>query len=514
MATDIIQAHDTSSPSSYDRDSKTPVQTVLEDSGYVDPKEERAFVWRLDLGFLVIGFLGYMFKYIDQTNISNAYVSGMKEDLSLYGNELNFFTTYFNIGYIIMLWPSCIIISHIGPSKWLPACEVIWGMLTCCLSVVTNHNQVWIIFQSTNSFKQLTVYQVYGLRFLIGFFEGTTWPAYFTMISQWYLPHEVALRMSLYNIAQPAGAMISGAMQGGLSTNMEGVLGRAGWRWAFIINGVCTIAVALVAFFLLPGYPESPNRLAKFYLKPRHIEIALARARRVNRKPQIGITPKSFLRCFTFWQLWAIGIAWPIGGNFTPSNYYNLWLKSLKNPDGTKKYTVAMLNYLPIIGQAAQLAAEVIYSSASDYFGKRLPFLLVHSTVNITSLAILIVRPKNEQLYMAGWYMNYTGAVSMMLLCSWASENLPHEPQVRTVLFASGTLFAYLLSAFVPLAAYPASEAPNWRIGAKLYVGFATFAVFLYIAIYFGFRWEKKRAKKQGQLTTGTNKDDAEPGSE
>lgn len=38
-----------------------------------------------------------------------------------------------------------------------------------------------------------------------------------------------------------------------------------------------------------------------------------------------------------------------------------------------------MLNYLPIIGQAAQLAAEVLYSSASDYFGKRLPFLFVHS---------------------------------------------------------------------------------------------------------------------------------------
>ena len=55
--------------------------------GYVDPKEERAFVsqllhcavrarqltdwkvWKLDLWFLTIGFLGYMFKYIDQTNI-------------------------------------------------------------------------------------------------------------------------------------------------------------------------------------------------------------------------------------------------------------------------------------------------------------------------------------------------------------------------------------------------------------------------------------------------------------
>jgi ACS family pantothenate transporter-like MFS transporter len=60
--------------------------------------------------------------------------------------------------------------------------------------------------------------------------------------------------MSLYNIAQPTGAMLSGAMQGALSTNLEGVLGRSGWRWAFIINGVCTIFVALIAFFLLPGY--------------------------------------------------------------------------------------------------------------------------------------------------------------------------------------------------------------------------------------------------------------------
>lgn len=38
-----------------------------------------------------------------------------------------------------------------------------------------------------------------------------------------------------------------------------------------------------------------------------------------------------------------------------------------------------MLNYLPIIGQAAQLVAEVLYSSASDYFRTRLPFLFLHA---------------------------------------------------------------------------------------------------------------------------------------
>ncbi|KAK7397767.1 hypothetical protein QQX98_012859 [Neonectria punicea] len=69
-----------------------------------------------------------------------------------------------------------------------------------------------------------------------------------------------------------------------------------------------------------------------------------------------------------------------------------------------------MLNYLPMIGQAAQSVAEIVYSGASDYFRSRLPFLYLHSTINITSLAILIARPKSEQVYMAGWYLNYTGA--------------------------------------------------------------------------------------------------------
>lgn len=34
-------------------------------------------------------FMVIVIKYLDQQNINNAYVSGMMEDLHLYGNELN-----------------------------------------------------------------------------------------------------------------------------------------------------------------------------------------------------------------------------------------------------------------------------------------------------------------------------------------------------------------------------------------------------------------------------------------
>ncbi|EFX02194.1 pantothenate transporter [Grosmannia clavigera kw1407] len=372
---DVTRAHETGSEKG-----RTGPADRRGATGEISAKEERAFVWRLDLGLLVVGFLGYTFKYLDQTNISNAYVSGMKEELHLEGDELNYFTTYFN---------------------------------------------------------------------------------------QWYLPDEIALRMSIYNVAQPTGAMLSGAMQGSLATNLDGILGRSGWRWAFIIN------------------PERQNPLSKYYMKPRHIV-------------------KSFLRCFSFWQLWLVAIAWPIGGNTTPSGYFNLWLKSLKNPDGTKKYSVGMLNYLPIIGQAVQFVAEILFNGFSDLLGARLPFLLLHSAISITSLIILIIRPSNHHSYMAGWYLNYVGGVSTMLLCSWAATHLQSEPEVRTVLFASGTILAYLLSAFVPLAAYPAKQAPNWHIGAKLYLGFAVASTILFIVIHFAFRYEKTRQASIVPATDGT----------
>lgn len=52
--------------------------------------EERLFLFKLDGFLLTFASVGYFLKYLDQANINNAYVSGMKEDLGLYGNQLNY----------------------------------------------------------------------------------------------------------------------------------------------------------------------------------------------------------------------------------------------------------------------------------------------------------------------------------------------------------------------------------------------------------------------------------------
>lgn len=64
------------------------------------------------------------------------------------------------------------------------------------------------------------------------------------------------------------------------------------------------------------------------------------------------------------------------------------------------------------------------------------------------------------------------------------------------MLFASGTVLAYILSASIPIAAFPASEAPNWRIGSKLYLGFAVVATVVFVGIHFAFKWDDKKKAK------------------
>lgn len=76
---------------------------------------------------------------------------------------------------------------------------------------------------------------------------------------------------------------------------------------------------------------------------------------------------------------------------------------------------------------------------------------------------------------------------------AWATENLQHEPQVRTMIFASGTVLTYVMNAFIPIAAFPAVEAPNWMIGSKLYLGFTIAATLIFLAIHYRFTWEASR---------------------
>ncbi|CEN60856.1 Putative Pantothenate transporter [Aspergillus calidoustus] len=86
--------------------------------------EERRFLFKLDVALLTFATLGYFVKTLDQNNINSAFVSGMKEDLGLYKNELNYMQACWTVGYALGEIPSNLLLTRIRPRYWLPAMEV------------------------------------------------------------------------------------------------------------------------------------------------------------------------------------------------------------------------------------------------------------------------------------------------------------------------------------------------------------------------------------------------------
>lgn len=94
-------------------------------------------------------------------------------------------------------------------------------------------------------------------------------------ITLWYRRHEAQYRTALFFSA----ATIAGAFSGILAyaiEKMDGIAGVSGWSWSiitwtyhlltlivFILEGIATVLVAIMAFFLLYDFPETASFLTE-----------------------------------------------------------------------------------------------------------------------------------------------------------------------------------------------------------------------------------------------------------
>jgi hypothetical protein len=77
-----------------------------EQPGIVVPTEEEVATVnrKLDLRLLPIVFLIYMLSVLDRSNLGNAHVATLDQDIGLTGNQYSFLGTVFYIGYILFQW--------------------------------------------------------------------------------------------------------------------------------------------------------------------------------------------------------------------------------------------------------------------------------------------------------------------------------------------------------------------------------------------------------------------------
>ncbi|KAK9415374.1 putative Major facilitator superfamily (MFS) profile domain-containing protein [Seiridium unicorne] len=203
---------------------------------------------KIDLRLLPMIILMYIMNYIDRNNIAAAKLANLEKDLGLPTGSTEYQTSVsiLFVGYLLMQIPSNLFLNKIGkPAIYLPTCMIVWGTISAATAGVKNFGGL------------------IAVRFFLGFVEAAYFPGCLYFLSCWYTRKELGLRTAMLY----SGALISGAFSGlisaGITANMNGARGIAAWRWLFIIEGVATIGIAFIAYFILPNFPRTTSWLSE-----------------------------------------------------------------------------------------------------------------------------------------------------------------------------------------------------------------------------------------------------------
>lgn len=146
-----------------------------------------------------------------------------------------------------------------------------------------------------------------GLRVVLGILEAGFFPGSLYLLSTWYVRYEVHKRFSAFYVFGTLASAISGIL-GYAFTQMEGVANIRGWRWIFIMEGVISIAIAIIGFLFLVDFPEKAHLTWRF-LNEREVKWVIDR---VNRDRGDAIPEpfnlKKFSACALDIKLWCFGL--------------------------------------------------------------------------------------------------------------------------------------------------------------------------------------------------------------
>ncbi|KAJ3992821.1 major facilitator superfamily domain-containing protein [Lentinula boryana] len=418
-------------------------------------KQERSLLLKLDFFILSYTCLVYFTNYLDRSNINNAYVSGMKEDLSMEGTDFNKVLTIFTCGYIVGMIPNNLMLQILPPRIWLPLCQIVWGVLTFCTSAVTN------------------VQQLYAIRFFQGMAESSTFVGTHYILGSWYKPGELGKRSGIFTSSGLAGTLFSGVLQGAVYSNLNGVSGRSGWRWLFIIDGVITLPIAFYGFWLFPDVPATTK---VSYLSEEDRQLAITRLQGYVEVKHSPLSWKLAKRVLTRWRWYACSLLFAISGeteSFGSNNLMGQWLKAIGG------YSVEQTDYYPAGVTAFGICSTLICATWTDYTQVRWPVLVYMSGSCIFASICILIWGSPTGLKFFAYYLagaSYSGQATTF---AWANQICADDDQERAIVLASMNMWNNVVNAWWSIVFYPATDAPKFRKGmiAMIVICAATIAV-------------------------------------
>lgn len=287
----------------------------------VEQSARSKFQWRVLAPIVLLIIL----SSLDRVNISFAALQ-MNADIGIDPHAYGLAVGMFFIGYLLFQFPSTWVLTRVGARRWIAGCVGIWGSVAAAMAFVRSPEELYV------------------LRFLLGCAESGFAPGIVFYCSGWMPKRYRANTIAVTMLAIPASVIIGGPLCGWLM-GVSNPLELPGWRWMLLIEGLATVAMALVAYFIFVDKPGDARWLAQ--AEKDWIESALAAEQREAKAPASSsiktalVDPRAWLAAGV-WCTTLIG-----------ANGMIFWLPQvIKEMSSLSPLAVGMLSALPWIGVA------------------------------------------------------------------------------------------------------------------------------------------------------------------
>ncbi|KAK0482857.1 major facilitator superfamily domain-containing protein [Armillaria luteobubalina] len=452
--------------------------------GVVSPRR----VWlKLDLFLLpvlaVFHFLLFLLAQ-DKTSIGNARIAGLQRDLQMTNNQYSIALTATYITNIAAELPSNLLLrvrlvdTHskvVGPNYLLPTIMTSLGVFTTLQGVVTSYDGLL------------------ACRFFLGVFEAGVSPRLALYLTHFY-PHS---KMTIRIAAFFASGSLSGAFSGMLAygiIRLDGVGGRAGWRWIFILEGSFTVAWGLIIYFLMPR-----NAMTARFLRPAEREYV---ASQVAESGGERFEWREVRKALIAPHVWIIGIVFFFTGAalfglafFTPSIVQSLG------------YTSARSQLMTVPPFAIAFALSMVTAFLCDRFPVRGLVCIGTSIIALIGFTLFLTLSSAHAWY-GGLSLSISGVYAFTpTLVSWNSSNsAPHVRRATAIAItfvlysAGGILSTWLMGSW--------SMAPQYVLGTTVMVAFSGgMAVGSALCLWYFVGMNRKKANMLEQNVKGMDGD-------
>lgn len=215
--------------------STRPAALAAEDTASI----YRKITWKL-IPFLC---LCYLAAYLDRINIGLAKLQ-MASDLALSETAFGLGAGLFFVGYILFEVPSNLILQRVGAKIWIARIMITWGLLSTATLLVQTPTHFYII------------------RFFLGAAEAGFLPGVLFYLTKWFPSWRRSRIIALFMIGLPLSSLIGGPLSGWIMGHFHEVYGMRGWQWLFLLEGLPSVLLGVLTFWLLPNSVESASWLS------------------------------------------------------------------------------------------------------------------------------------------------------------------------------------------------------------------------------------------------------------